>query len=663
MERRTLLTGVGAGTMMIAAPRAPFAEATKPLDVDRMGPAAMTAATRGAVVRGTSSIFLTSRLLTAEKRLRVGQYSLADGSAISLHDLDIPTVGGSRIADDGTHVYIGPAVTTHVWRYTPETGEVEAWAPLGPNMTVQAMAVHSGQLYTATYPDCTIRQIDLATGSVGIVGRVSETSNYAMAVAVSEDWVFGGASVPPTLVAWPRGGGEPHDLTESLGENPGGVIDLLFANGRLHIASGRRVISVRPDGSDRFEHGVVSPDRYVDNLAADPNGVVYAIARSTSNIYRVDPDGLHLVGRPVGEAETQCLAASESDIFGVTGLGYLWRQPLDGPAETWDAGTAGFDYPEMVQSMHHNTQSTRVWVGGHYRLTRHNVVDGTMKRIDVAGEVKAMTSGTDGELFVALYPSTVLARVDPDSMELAPCGSIGNGQLRIKRIAPDLVRSQLVIPSSPVSGQHQGALTFYDIPSGSLTTRTDYLPDQSVMDVSIEQSTAYIVGDTYGESTPGPIRPVAEVAAVDLASRELLWRREIGAGWESYENVLVKDGILYCLARRPRGAWVAYDLTAQKIINSGTIGGYGTLDGSCGRIFAWVHFSNEIVELPTGAEGSAKTLHTVPRGWFNNPMFNFTQQPGSAARCRRPRGGRSAGAGAQVSTWGMWGTDLALFEL
>ncbi|WP_406385714.1 hypothetical protein [Streptomyces sp. NBC_01618] len=168
--------------------------------------------------------------------------------------------------------------------------------------------------------------------------------------------------------------------------------------------------------------------------------------------------------------------------------------------------------------------------------------------------------------------------------------------------------------------------------------------EQSVMDVAVSGTTAYLAGDTYGEVTPGPLRPTAQVAALDIVTRRLLWREEIKPDWASYESVHVVGNLLYAMARRPRGAWFAYDLTTRGIVMEGDLGGYGQFNGVDGRVFSWVHWTNDISELPTAVGGSTSTVYdNVPRGWYNNPMFNFT------------RSGRS--------TWGMRGTDLALFPL
>ncbi|WP_089008169.1 hypothetical protein [Micromonospora viridifaciens] len=164
------------------------------------------------------------------------------------------------------------------------------------------------------------------------------------------------------------------------------------------------------------------------------------------------------------------------------------------------------------------------------------------------------------------------------------------------------------------------------------------------MDVVVQGTTAYIAGDTYGEGTSGPIRGTAQVAAVDIVTRRLLWREEIKPDWQSYESLYVVGNLLYAMGRRPRGAWFAYDLTTRTIVMEGDLGGYGQFNGVDGRVFSWVHWTNDICELPTVPGREVTTLYdNVPRGWYNNPAFNFTPD------------GRS--------TWGMLGMDLARFPL
>ncbi|PGH42954.1 hypothetical protein COO58_19375 [Micromonospora sp. WMMA1996] len=603
----------------------------------------MTAAVRGAAVIG-DSVFITSRFNTPEGRMRLGEFDVHTGEQRSIADLAIPSNGGQKLAADGRYVYIGPAGSADVYRYDPQTGDVVAWSRAGAATTwYYDMVVHGEHLYIGTYPDCTVKRIRLADATVETYGRIS-TSQYAAAVAVDDEYVYGGSAAPGTLLMWPKGGGAPTSLTSYLSASPVGILDLVVNDGMLHVACGRQLISFRRDGSQRVSRDIPAEDRYIDQLTVGSDGKVYALCRLTTNLYEVTADGLTKVGRPLADVENQLLAPLPGGaLLGVSGLGHLWKATPGGTASVWQTADRGFGYPETIQSMMRHSRN-RIWVGGHYAMTVHRPNAGTSERFDINGEVKAMAEGRRGVVYAGLYPSAQIVAIDPDSYEITPLGLLGNEQLRTKRIHHDRQRNQLIVASSPQTTKHTGALTFIDLSDNTFDSHREFLPEQSVMDVVVRGTTAYLAGDTYGEGTSGPIRKVAQVAAVDIVTRTLLWREEIKPDWLSYESLFVVGNLLYAMGRRPRGAWFAYDLHTRQIVMEGDLGGYGQFNGVDGRVFSWVHWTNDISELPTVPGGEVTTLYdNVPRGWYNNPSFHFT-----------PDG---------KATWGMLGNDLALFPL
>ncbi|MEH1016416.1 hypothetical protein V6U90_25340 [Micromonospora sp. CPCC 206060] len=652
LSRRSLLAGTGLAGTALALGQGPggtpaFAEVQETqndaLVPVNYGPAALTAAVRGAAIIG-DSIFITSRFNTPEGRMRLGQFDIHTGEMRSVDDLAIPSNGGQKLAADGRYIYIGPAGSAHVWRFDPQTKELIAWSQAGGTTTwYYDMVVHGEYLYIGTYPDCTVKRIRLADGTVQTYGRIS-TSQYAAAVAVDDEYVYGGSAAPGTLLMWPKDGGTPTNLTPYLSASPVGILDMTVKDGTLYVASGRQLISFQRDGSGRVSRDIPVEDRYIDQITIGSDGKVYALTRLTTNLYEVTADALVKVGQPLADVENQFLAPLPGgDLFGVSGLGHIWKATPGGAASVWQTATRGFGYPETVQSMMRHGRGT-VWVGGHYAMTVHRPEAGTSTRFDINGEVKAMAEGKAGTVYAGLYPSTQIVSVDPDSHQITLLGLLGNEQLRTKRIHFDGPRNQLLVASSPQTTKHTGALTFIDLATNTFDTHREYLPEQSVMDVAVQGSTAYLVGDTYGEGTSGPIRKTAQVAAVDIVTRQLLWREEIKPTWLSYESVYIVGNLLYAVGRRPRGAWFAYDLHTRTIVMEGDLGGYGGLSGVDGRVFSWVHWTNDITELPTVPGGEVTTLYdNVPRGWYNNPCFNFTPE--------------------DKATWGMLGTDLARFPL
>ncbi|WP_298330960.1 hypothetical protein [Haloactinopolyspora sp.] len=615
-------------------------EVTEP---ELFGTAALTGAVRGGTRIG-DTIYFTSRHPVNQGAARLGAVDFRTGQLEYTVDLDLGNASaGNMMCTDGTHVYIGSSGSRYIWRYTPGADSAEALVDLGASRWVYSMSVHGEHLYFGTYNDGTVRRARLSDGVIDVVyGRVS-TSMYATGAAADDDYVYGGSSAPGRLLRWPKEGGDPVDLSGHLSDSPVGILDMLVTGGKIYVACGRQVISMNPDGSDRVSRDILEDDRYVDKLTVAADGSVYAIARLTTNVYRVTETGLDHVAQPFDHVENQFLGvADDNTIVGVTGLGQVWWIPPGGEATVFDAAETEFGYPDETQSMLRRRNGD-IWVGGHFAMTVHRLSSGQVDRFFVNGEPKAMVEGSDGTVYAAMYPSAQVLAIHPRTFEVTLLGKI-EGQMRTMDMNIDHKRNVLMIGTGPSSGRYDGALTFVDLDTGAFETRKDILPDHRVHGIAHDDTTAYVVGDTVGEGNSQPLLPVAEVAAVDLDTREVLWRRVLKEDWLSYEDVLLDGNLLYFMGRRPNGGWFAYDLKTEQIVREGDLGGYGAFGSAKGAIYAWVHFALEITELPSRVSETGQTLYSpVPNGWYNNPFFNITANG--------------------KHTWGMWGSQLARFDL
>lgn len=614
------------------------------LPVEQFGTAAFTAAIRGGTLLG-DRLFVTSRH-AVDGRLRLAEVDLETGDTVSISDLDLGGASGQQLAHDGTHLYLGAAGHGSIWRVDPATGEAVEWAPIGGStLWAYDLRYHEGYLYLGTYPDCMVRRIRVSDGQVETYGRAS-TSLYATAVVADEEYVYGGSASPGKLQRWPKeGGGDPMDLTPFLSDSPVGILDMVKSGELLYIASGRELITIRPDGSERVSRPIPDEDRYIDQLTVAPDGTVYALARLTTNIYRVDADSLTPIARPHDDVENILLALTDDGRFvGVSGVGDVWTVRPDEDAEVFSLTATDFAYPDEVQSMLLHKRGQRLWVGGHYSMTVHNLGAQTSRSFYAPGEPKAMVQGADGTVYAGIYPSTKIVAYHHRTFEPTVLGTIGHGQMRVKEMHYDEARHQLLIATGASNGSYSGALTYVDLRTGEFDVHVDILPGQRPMDIAVAGDVAYIVGDTWGDGNSGPSKPAGDVAAVDLTTREVLWHRELDPDWQSYEGVIHQDGQLYLMGRRPRGPWFIYDLATESIIHRGDLGGYGELGQSRGRVFSWVHWAFDIRELPSATQETDRLLHAdVPNGWYNNQEF-----------CWAPNG---------KQIWGVWGPDLARFTL
>lgn len=297
---------------------------------------------------------------------------------------------------------------------------------------------------------------------------------------------------------------------------------------------------------------------------------------------------------------------------------------------------------DKCQSLHIDREKF-LWIGGHATLTREDSRTLARQTIRIKGEVKTMANGNDRTVYGAVYPSTQVFAVDA-AMEPRTITTIP-GQYRPREIAYDAARHQLLVASGPHIGHNQGALSFVDIATGAIEVRTDILVDQVVFGLSVVGDIAYVCGDRYGEQK-GPVKAgaPAEVAAVHIPSRSVLWRIAPSPTWWSITDVHAQGRYLYLVARRPRGEWLAIDLDTREVAMSGAISGDAQVRSHCGRVFASCLWADSIHELPTKPGRAQRDIwHEIPPGWYNLPQFAFV--PG------------------KLQTYGIWDRKLALFDL
>lgn len=619
-------------------------EKVDPMQPRLLGPAALTAASRGAVVLG-DRVYFSARYVVDGDKYRLGAINYNTGKLELVKDLPMNGAKGQKLATDGKYLYLGPAASEYVWRYDPATDELLPWAKVGPKTTwMYAMSADDEYLYVGTYPDCQVRSIRLSDAHVEVYGRVS-TSQYASAALADDQYVYGGSAAPGKLLRWPKGGGEPVDLSKKLTSSPVGIIDMKKAGDHLYIANGRQVISMKPDGTDRVSHDIPEEDRYADQIAVAPDGTVYAMCRLTTNIYRVTETGLELVLKPLADVEnTYFTVLEDGRLLGVTGLGHVWIGEPGGEATVWDPAGMGYGYPDEVQSILLHSNGT-VWTPSHYALTVHDVKAGTQRRAYLMGEAKAIVEAGDGSVYVALYPSASVAKINPNTLDVQIIGYIGMNQMRPMDMQYDNQRDQLIVATGGKNGTHQGALTFIDLKTGNFDVKTaNIMPEERAMCLAIVGDTLYVGTDTYGDSTGGPKAECGHLLKMNLDSKKIEWNRKVMPTWHSYEQIVPVDGKLMMIARRISGEWIVYDPDTDEITRRGKDEGYGGMEVYDGRVYTWNKWSNQIRELPTETTPDARLIHDeVPNGWYNNPFFAF--------------------ANNGHDTWGTWGSQLALIPL
>ncbi len=650
VSRRTLLGGVGAlaagaalGPALTGRADAAPAGSGAP-EPTRYGTASSTGALICACVVG-NSMFVGSRF--GNPTGEIGEFDLATGELVRKVSFGEGTGTYKMAAGDGV-IYVGLTNDPYIREYSIATGEVRTinpGAPIGPATTwvYDLFVSPDGKVFCGTYPEGKAWEIDPATGQVRDWGAVS-TARYCTAVATDDEWLWVGSTVPGKLLALRRDGSERRDLTASLPKPGASIWRIALHDGVAYVATDRYVARVSLDGQATVWE-LPEKDRLVDGITVTPDGEVLASARNSCTMYRIE-NGLVDLGSPVVADENRLVdRLDDGTLVGVAGSGLIWKLDASGATTRYDVAAAGFAMPEKAQSMAIDRVG-RIWVGGHFSATVHTVGhQTTSRRIHLAGEPKAITVGPGNTMYAALYPSTEVVAISPE-LEVTRFGFLRNGQYRPTAAGYDRVREQIVFSSGGVAGSNQGAVTFLDLESGEFDVRRDVLVGMKAADLWLDSRTLYVVGDTVGEQNPPPEREWAEIAAVDLDSRKVLWRHET-VGHKRLSGVCVSGGLVYVLAYGRPATWFALDATTREETTRGTVSGQGDLHpitGSDGPVYALTHFSNAITRLPSKPGESQQSVYdTLPNGWFNNPM---------AVVDRRHSG-----------TWGMHGLDLAWFPI
>ncbi|MEW9553219.1 PQQ-binding-like beta-propeller repeat protein [Nonomuraea sp. NPDC050783] len=595
--------------------------------VETFGPASLTGAIVGAVVhedkayvvtRGQKPPVLAEIDLNSRKVVR--SVRLPDGPAAGEPE------GGWATAVSGGKVYVGTYPVPDLYRFDPATGEVERLASFGKNggYIWSLAAAPDGTIYAGTYPDGRVREYVPATGAVRDFGVLAAGERYVRAVAADADNVYAGLLDKGKLVAINRATGAVKELAQG-----GTGIGVVAEHGdRILAVSGQTLIDVRKDGTDARN---VPLGGSLDALTVAPDGTVYGTSRPDGAVHRYrtgDSAPTRIADPPSQDDETRRLALTgDGTLVGFSGSGGMWSLDLaTGRSRFTDLIEAGLPAgAERPQSML-LVPGRAVYVGGHFFMDVRDLRTGEQRRFRVPGEPKDLVR-RGNKIYAAVYPSGNIISIDLRTDEVRSLGYLGHGQQRPWDLEYDPVRDKLLVASAPLGAELEGALSIVDPDTGHMDVYKGVIPGQSLMSLSLDarEGVVYLGGDVLGGGGTPPVHTSASVAAFDLRSRTVLWQVEPVAGYRTFQDVKVHDGLLYGVYKRNSGAWIALDLATRTVRHQGTLSGYGELTTHRGRVFVSTFFGGgNAYELSDHATQLATGLGDE---WYTNPQLHF--EPGS----------------------------------
>lgn len=628
LTRRSFLHTVGltaaASTLPVGlsavAPAASAAE-TASGGVETFGTAALTAAIVGMSVDGDTA-YIVTRGQTPPKLVTVDLAARRVETIVRLGRGD----GGWATTMSGGQVYAGTYPTPDLYRYDPATGEVTLLGTIGPSggFVWCLTTAPDGTVYAGTSPRGEVWEYRPDTGALRNLGRALPSATYVRVIAADDRFVYAGTLPTRSIMAYDRVTGAKTDILPPEISRAGGV-DALVATGTRVIASvGGQVIDLAPDGSDARILTAPGGSTIIDAMMVGADGVLYATARRTGSVYRRSGDTLELIGSANVGDETRTLALQgSSTLVGGAGSGVIWYHDLDdGSTELFDLTDTDVAGPDLVQSIALD-EDRAVYVGGHYYITSHQPWSGTSRRTRVAGEPKALLPMGDAVL-AALYPSSEIIALDPRSGQVRSYGH--TGYQRPWELAHDPRRQLVLVASAPGTGLLQGALSVLDLRTGELAHYPEVLPDQGVMSVTIAHGVAYLAGDTWGGGSVPPTRSTSQVAAFDLDTRTVLWRREPLPAMPSIQHVEVEGDTMYGVCKRVSGTWFAMDLPTGEILAQGKLSGYGEIVRHRGQVFAAANFGDNIYRLGPGLDQAELLTGPIPTSWYTVPQLEFERR-------------------------------------
>ncbi|GAB3749562.1 PQQ-like beta-propeller repeat protein [Microlunatus parietis] len=624
MDRRTLLRTaavtapvLGGGLLGGALPAsAETAQAT----VD-LGPASMACNT-------LSGGFVGDRPYIVSHLLQPARVGLFDAGVTRLAALaDLPTGGGAWASvTDGDLIYIGTHTVADLYRWDTASGELTRLHSLpGATYIWDISKTSDGKLFLGTYPDGKVWEYDPATGALRDLGVAKTGQTYVRSIVADDTTVYAGVGNRAGLIAIDRATGERRDLTPA--EFAGESFVYQLTQTETHVIAGTH-------GNGKL--AIIAKNDPADCRVVHPEGVITIgklAARTADEVFFAAGTGLWRLTVASGELAqlTQQLVGGFAASLHVRGdtvamfgnTATLW---------TYDLATkqlAEFDFraagmppaPELPQSIC-GRGGDWVYVGGHGGIEVHDLAEpGATRRLKLSGEAKSIQAH-GRHLYLAMYPSATLVRLDPATREFRTLAAIGNGQNRPNDLTVEPRRGLILIGSSPDYGKIGGALSIFDLRSGRLDVHRNIVDGHPIVGTAAHGG----LGLAFAGSERPTAAGSATVAIFDLASRKVVGTVVPVPGAVAIPHLLVVGDVLYGTTNA--GVIFALDVRTQKVLRRATLGtGRVDLVAARDRLYAVSHQRLlRVARTTLEAEVVVDGLATDPTSF---PMLGFDEDNSS----------------------------------
>ncbi|HEY3563097.1 MAG TPA: hypothetical protein VGL05_36780 [Kribbella sp.] len=444
-------------------------------------------------------------------------------------------------------VYLGTYANAHLYRYSPVTGEVtDLGQPIpGESQIYGLTADQDGNVYAGTYPTAHAFKYDATTGQVTDYGSLDPVQQYARSTVYDPDHnkLFVGVSTPNArLLRIDVATKAVEDITPP-GTTAKDFIDLDYAGGKVFANASSRLVVVDAVTGEQIKYTDATTGQQVMDYpiaargvsAPGPGGVYFTNNTLALTHYDLDTN---TVG-PVSPPRTLTRGASigygwvtENGVpvlYGLAGNysgGTFRYNPADGTLAQWSSPFQYVPSPLMNELADPSTGNVFVNVYLNGATSVYNPATGKSTVTTRQGQVEDWAWGSNGKMYVGIYPYGRLSLWDPTQPASATnpqeLFSLVDSDHQNRPVAVVPHGDHVYVGTTPSYGEYGGALTVYDVPTGSHTVYRNLVTDQTIASIVPSGDDVWVGSSIEGGQGTDPKATEAHLAKVDPSTGQVL---------------------------------------------------------------------------------------------------------------------------------------------
>ncbi|MGW6199528.1 hypothetical protein ACWF0M_25480 [Kribbella sp. NPDC055110] len=481
--------------------------------------------------------------------------------------------GWAIVVTPNGDVYLGTYANAHLYRYSPATGEVtDLGQPIpGESQIYGLTSDRAGNVYAGTYPTAHAFKYDATTGQVTDYGSLDPVQQYARSTVYDPDHnkLFVGVSTPNArLLRIDVDTKAVEDITPP-GTTAKDFIDLDYAAGKVFANASSRLVVVDAVTGEQVKYTDSTTGQQVMDYpiaargvsAAGPGGVYFT--NNTLSLTHYDLD-TNTVG-PVSPPRTLTRGASigygwvtENGVpvlYGLAGNysgGTFRYNPADGTLAQWSSPFQYVPSPLMHELADPVTGKVFVNVYLNGSTAIYDPAAGKSTVTTRQGQVEGW-AWAGSKMYVGIYPYGRLSLWDP-ALPDSPTNpkelfSLVDSDHQNRPVAVVPAGNSVYVGTTPAYGEYGGALTVYDVPTGSHTVYRNLVTDQTISSIVPSGADVWVGSSIEGGQGTDPRASEAHLIKVDPATGEVLTDIVPVSGAASINELITgPDGNIWGLA-------------------------------------------------------------------------------------------------------------------